>query len=886
MESIGIFLAYATYMNFIIFHMDVKSAFLNGKLKEEAYVKQPPSFKSSEFPDYVCKLDKSLYGLEQAPRILVQSKRILPHSYEENLHVLEGMQYGQKNHFRCMSVVRGKLVCWSAKKQQSVDMPLLKLNMFAIAISNNPVLHSRTKHIDIRYHFTKDHILKGDIKLQFIPIEYQLADIFIKPLDEPTFTSLEAELGMLNIDYSAPVVYQKFLRELWCIFVVDLPKPPSHEQEPRLVKESIIKFTVKTGNTPLSFNFKTFVQTTRLYYNNGQYEALPLMEVMKADLLKLGLYNEKSGRVLGGNKSSTDQLNSSQQMIVYSLLTRAKIDIGDIILNYLVTSLIDKPKKKYVAYPRFLSCVLKHLLASTSPIPSLEKMGKKKKSQSETQPKPKSQGLRLLEYHLRLRGETKPTRDKGFPFTYLLKGCNVHPLSEGNRPDARDSEGNIHLVDTRSPATHLDKDLHHALRPLRPMIKRHVPVTERVLERNLQGFSKIITQFKTDHIEGINKILSNFKEVQDAVKEDLTLNKKVLEVAEAYTKNSSTLLGLLNLCVEMASQFSLTPSKLEHDDIKIFGDVITVADLKKPIEAWTHFKDLLQKFPHHGIDLWLQVQIFYDLVNLATRQAIDHSASGKLRDKSAEEYWEIIKNLSLYDHESWNDPRDLAKQVKAISLPQDVPMNKTASSCKIYGGPHDTQIEQAFVNYASSHTDKAVDARLSKFKADFMQQQSEMTDKIDTLLNAISDRMTGALPSDTVKNLKLNVNSTSSVLSTHSYPKEDPQKSERALEDEFKDLHLKLPVLEVLAHALMYNAILDNYTKSLELGDSKPFDILADLGSYVNLIPLYLFKTLNVGILEEIENVLGLADEIRSYPVILDEESPELLWIFIWTILG
>ncbi|GKD80064.1 retrovirus-related pol polyprotein from transposon TNT 1-94, partial [Tanacetum coccineum] len=68
MEAIRIFLAFATYMNFKVYQMDVKSAFLNGKLKEEVYVKQPPSFESSEFPDYVCKLDKALYGLKQAPR--------------------------------------------------------------------------------------------------------------------------------------------------------------------------------------------------------------------------------------------------------------------------------------------------------------------------------------------------------------------------------------------------------------------------------------------------------------------------------------------------------------------------------------------------------------------------------------------------------------------------------------------------------------------------------------------------------------------------------------------------------------------------------------------------------------------------------------------------
>ncbi|GJZ87940.1 retrovirus-related pol polyprotein from transposon TNT 1-94 [Tanacetum coccineum] len=68
LEAIRIFLAFSTYMNFIVYQIDVKSAFLNGKLKEEVYVKQPPGFESSKFPNYVCKLDKALYGLKQALR--------------------------------------------------------------------------------------------------------------------------------------------------------------------------------------------------------------------------------------------------------------------------------------------------------------------------------------------------------------------------------------------------------------------------------------------------------------------------------------------------------------------------------------------------------------------------------------------------------------------------------------------------------------------------------------------------------------------------------------------------------------------------------------------------------------------------------------------------
>ncbi|GJS65871.1 retrovirus-related pol polyprotein from transposon TNT 1-94 [Tanacetum coccineum] len=68
LEAIKIFLAYAAYMGFREYQMDMKSAFLNGKISKEVYVQQPPGFESSEFPNHVCKLDKALYGLKQAPK--------------------------------------------------------------------------------------------------------------------------------------------------------------------------------------------------------------------------------------------------------------------------------------------------------------------------------------------------------------------------------------------------------------------------------------------------------------------------------------------------------------------------------------------------------------------------------------------------------------------------------------------------------------------------------------------------------------------------------------------------------------------------------------------------------------------------------------------------
>ncbi|GJZ83340.1 retrovirus-related pol polyprotein from transposon TNT 1-94 [Tanacetum coccineum] len=290
MEAIRIFLAFAAYMNFKVYQMDVKSTFLNGKLKEEVYVKQPPGFESSEFPDFVCKLDKALYGLKQAPKAcssvktpmvppnnlgpdlagksvndtsyrgmigslmyltatrpdiqfsivlcaryqsnpkeshLIAVKRILRYlkgtlsigMYYPNCSVFDLKGYSDSDYASCnMDRKRTSAeaeyiavvgccasVLWIKGQLSDYDIhykmvPIFCDNTSAIAISNNLVFYSRTKRIDISYHFIRDHILKGDIELHFIPTKYQLADIFTKPLDKPTFTRLKVELGMLNID--------------------------------------------------------------------------------------------------------------------------------------------------------------------------------------------------------------------------------------------------------------------------------------------------------------------------------------------------------------------------------------------------------------------------------------------------------------------------------------------------------------------------------------------------------------------------------------------------------------------------------------------------------------------------------------------------------------
>ena len=77
-------------------------------------------------------------------------------------------------------------------------IPILCDNTSAIAITENPVQHSRIKHIDIKYHFIREHVMNGTVELHFVPSEKQLADIFTKPLDISNFKKLVSELGVLN----------------------------------------------------------------------------------------------------------------------------------------------------------------------------------------------------------------------------------------------------------------------------------------------------------------------------------------------------------------------------------------------------------------------------------------------------------------------------------------------------------------------------------------------------------------------------------------------------------------------------------------------------------------------------------------------------------------
>jgi hypothetical protein len=81
--------------------------------------------------------------------------------------------------------------------EECSHVPLMCDNTSAISVAKNPVLHSRTKRIEVRYHFLRDNVEKGNIDLIHVPTEKKLPDIITKPLDQDTFAHLRGDLGVV-----------------------------------------------------------------------------------------------------------------------------------------------------------------------------------------------------------------------------------------------------------------------------------------------------------------------------------------------------------------------------------------------------------------------------------------------------------------------------------------------------------------------------------------------------------------------------------------------------------------------------------------------------------------------------------------------------------------
>nr|GEV45993.1 hypothetical protein [Tanacetum cinerariifolium] len=332
----------------------------------------------------------------------------------------------------------------------------------------------------------------------------------------------------------------------------------------------------------------------------------------------------------------------------------------------------------------------------------------------------------------------------------------------------------------------------------------------------------------------------------------LITTQRILIVEMKYPLTYFTLEQMLNIVrleVEEESKMSLELLRL----LKLLEENAATAEkMKKLLKVISVVRVILKTFSYN---YYCQYKVVSDVQLVSTASIVVNTVN---RDENP------IRTLGDYSkpsHEGYRNTIELPIRNNVIPLRSD-------TIWLICSGPHDTQYcmenpEQAFVEYASSCTDKAR-GKWYTFKL----EENNLGDTYNPSWRShpnLRDRNT-----------------------TTKEPKP-------VLEDDFHDLHLNLPILKVLAYALIYNAILDKYIESLELGkygsvfiqgevpakmedprlftlpcrlrDSKPFDTLADLGSCVNIIPLYLFKNLNIELLEETDHIFGLADETKSCPV-------------------
>nr|GEV55982.1 ribonuclease H-like domain, reverse transcriptase, RNA-dependent DNA polymerase [Tanacetum cinerariifolium] len=240
-EAIRIFLAFTSYMGFIVYQMDVKSALLYGTIDEEVYVTQPPGFVDLKFPNKVYKVVKALYGLHQAPRACVKTastptenqkplvkdeeaadvdvtpktshlqamKRIFrylkgqyklglwyPKVSSFDLKAYSDSDYAGANLDR-KSTREAKYVAaahycgqvlWIQNQQLDYGSNLMNTKIYidnesTICIVKNPVFHSKTKHIIIWHHFIRDVYEKNLIHVLKIHIDDNVDDLLNKAFD-------------------------------------------------------------------------------------------------------------------------------------------------------------------------------------------------------------------------------------------------------------------------------------------------------------------------------------------------------------------------------------------------------------------------------------------------------------------------------------------------------------------------------------------------------------------------------------------------------------------------------------------------------------------------------------------------------------------------------
>eukprot|EP00253_Pinus_taeda_P001484 PITA_01484 len=245
----------ATSMGWNIHQMDVKSAFLNGAIDEEVYIEQPLGFEIKDGKAYVCILKKELYGLKQAPRacmlewmhtykdwasqkdLLTQTSTLRRNDVQLTGYtdsVWGGNEYdGRSITGGCFSL-GSSMVSWMNKKQDTIALSSVEAeyvaacevsqevvwlrkmlsdlfkgpmnptmicsdNTSCIRLSEDPVFHRKTKHINNKYHYIRELVQNGVVQLQYISTYKQVVDILMKSLPNKKLVYLRDKLGLVDL---------------------------------------------------------------------------------------------------------------------------------------------------------------------------------------------------------------------------------------------------------------------------------------------------------------------------------------------------------------------------------------------------------------------------------------------------------------------------------------------------------------------------------------------------------------------------------------------------------------------------------------------------------------------------------------------------------------
>nr|GEV52244.1 retrovirus-related Pol polyprotein from transposon TNT 1-94 [Tanacetum cinerariifolium] len=217
-KAIRIFIANDASKNMTIYQIDVKTAFLNGELKEEVYVSQPEGFVDPDHLTHVYRLKKALYRMDSydpvdTPMVdrlkLDEDPLEIPVDQTRFRSMVGSLMYLTASK---PDLVFAVCMCasWSSKKQKSTAISTTEAEYIAIALCCNNVQHSRSKHIDIQHHCIREQVEKDVIELYFVMTNYKLADIFTKALPRERFEFLLPRLGMNSM---SPITLKRLQEE-------------------------------------------------------------------------------------------------------------------------------------------------------------------------------------------------------------------------------------------------------------------------------------------------------------------------------------------------------------------------------------------------------------------------------------------------------------------------------------------------------------------------------------------------------------------------------------------------------------------------------------------------------------------------------------------------